>query len=262
MKILMLGDVYGQPGRYALNTMLQGLKAEHGLDFIIANGENVTHGKSIIEKHYQELKAMGVNVVTSGNHIFKNPAVLDYIDRTPDLLRPLNFNTYLPGNGFVIQEVNGIKIAVVNLMGTSFMNEKADNPYEAFDAFLALKLDYDYLIVDFHAEATAEKLAFAWNYDGIIDVFVGTHTHVQTADERILPKGTVYLTDLGMCGAYDSIIGANPEEIIIKEKTGVLTRFKPAKANVVQLNGFIVEFNDQHGLIAFYRVQLKEAVHG
>jgi hypothetical protein len=93
-------------------------------------------------------------------------------------------------------------------------------------------------------------------------VFVGTHTHVQTADERILPKGTVYLTDLGMCGAYDSIIGANPEEIIIKEKTGVLTRFKPAKANVVQLNGFIVEFNDQHGLIAFYRVQLKEAVHG
>jgi hypothetical protein len=257
MKILMIGDVYGGPGRKALTKLLPNFVKQEGIDFVIANGENVTHGKSIVKKHYEYLKSLGIDVITSGNHIFKNKEVLSYIDKTKDLLRPLNMNSYLPGLGFTIQTINKVKIAVVNLLGTTFMNEKANNPYEVFDAWLAEKHEYDLLIVDFHAEATAEKMAFAWNYDGIVNLFVGTHTHVQTADERILPKGTVYLTDLGMTGAYNSIIGANPEEVIQKEKMGILSHFVPAKTGPLQMSGFMVYFDDQKQVTNFERVFLK-----
>jgi len=243
MKILMIGDVFGHPGRQALKEVLPDLMEREKIDFVIANGENVTHGKSIIKKHYQELKKLGVDVITSGNHIFKNNEVKEYINKVDDLLRPMNMNNFLPGHSFVIKKVGKTKIAVVNLIGTSFM-DKFNNPYEAFDNWLAQKHDYDLLVVDFHAEATAEKMAFAWNYDGIIDVFVGTHTHVQTADERLLPKGTVYLTDLGMTGPYNSIIGVDPEQVIQKEKTGLAVRFNPATTKPLQLSGLLVNFLD------------------
>jgi len=259
MKILMIGDVYGQPGRKALKEILPGLMEKEKIDFVIANGENVTHGKSIIKKHYEELKKLGVDVVTSGNHIFKNNEVKDYINKVNDLLRPMNMNRFLPGHSFVIKKVGKTKIAVVNLIGTSFM-DKYNNPYEAFDEWLAQKHDYDLLIVDFHAEATAEKMAFAWNYDGIIDVFAGTHTHVQTADERLLPKGTVYLTDLGMTGPYNSIIGVNPEQVIQKEKTGLSVRFNPAETKPLQFSGLIVNFLDNK-VLNFERIFITKGVH-
>jgi len=160
MRVLMLGDVYGSEGRSILQQELPDLIAAEKIDFVTANGENVTHGKSITFKHYQALKSLGVDVITSGNHIFKNKEVLDYITSTPDLLKPLNMSSYTPGSGYVIVEKNHKKVCVLNLMGTSFM-DKANNPYQAMDTFLAQNLVYDVLLVDFHAEASAEKAAFA-----------------------------------------------------------------------------------------------------
>ncbi|AVP49757.1 TIGR00282 family metallophosphoesterase [Williamsoniiplasma luminosum] len=244
MKILMVGDVYGAPGRAALKEYLPNIVSKENIDFVVVNGENVTHGASITQKHYQEIKNIGVDVITSGNHIFDKDDVVHYIKNTPDLLRPLNMNIFNPGNGFVIKNFQKKKIAVVNLLGTAFM-DPVNNPYEVFDQFLKENENqYDILLVDFHAEATAEKLAFAWNYDGIITGFVGTHTHVQTADERILPKGTAYITDIGMTGPRDSIIGVNPDEVVFKQKTGRPSRFQPSK-NKAGFGAVVIEIDDK-----------------
>ncbi|ATZ16243.1 hypothetical protein JN01_0345 [Entomoplasma freundtii] len=243
MKILMIGDIFGEVGRKAIKKNLPQLIQKQKIDFVVANGENATHGKSIIEKHFQELKALGVDVVTSGNHIFKQKSVLEYIQNEPTLLRPLNMTSYLPGHGFCVVEKKHKRVGVLNLMGTSFMDH-VNNPYEAMDQFLKQKKAYDILLIDFHAEASAEKMAFAWNYDGQVTAFVGTHTHVQTADSRLLPKGTAYITDLGMTGPYNSIIGANPEQVIHKEKTGLPSRFEPA-SGPAQFCGVIIEVDEK-----------------
>ncbi|AGJ90901.1 TIGR00282 family metallophosphoesterase [Mycoplasma putrefaciens] len=243
MKVLMIGDVYASPGRAVVEQYLEQIKKEYDIDFIVVNGENTTHGKSLIKKHYQFYKDLGVDVITSGNHIFKNKEVLEYIDSTSDLLKPLNMSSYTPGKGYTIVEKNDKKIAVVNLMGQSFMDQ-CNNPYQAMDQFLASNDDYDILLVDFHAEATAEKMAFAWNYDGIITAFVGTHTHVQTADQKILPKGSAYITDVGMTGAINSIIGVEPSDVIFKQKTNLPSSFHPATGQAM-LNAVIIEIDDQ-----------------
>ncbi|APE74080.1 TIGR00282 family metallophosphoesterase [Spiroplasma citri] len=229
MNIVMIGDIYAQAGRIAINKYLPQIIKKYKIDLIIANGENTTHGKSLSKHHYNELKELGINIITSGNHIFRNPEVLNYIEEVNDLLKPANMNSFTPGKGTVVVKINNKKIRVTNLMGRSFM-DPVDNPYTIFEEIINND-NSDLHFVDFHAEASAEKLAFAWNYDGIITGFFGTHTHVQTADNRILPKGTAYITDVGMCGSYNSIIGANPEEIIIKEKTGLPVRFEPATEN-------------------------------
>ncbi|KAF0850109.1 MAG: TIGR00282 family metallophosphoesterase [Spiroplasma poulsonii] len=227
MNILMIGDIYAKTGRIAVNKYLPLLVKKYNLHLVIANGENTTHGKSISKHHYNELKSYGINIITSGNHIFRNPEVLNYIEEINDLLKPANMNSFTPGNGTVKIKINNKKIRITNLMGRSFM-DPVDNPYAVFEEIL-VNDDSDLHFVDFHAEASAEKLAFAWNYDGIITGFFGTHTHVQTADNRLLPRGTGYITDVGMCGSYNSIIGANPTEIIIKEKMGLPLRFEPAE---------------------------------
>ncbi|WP_374695896.1 TIGR00282 family metallophosphoesterase [Spiroplasma endosymbiont of Polydrusus formosus] len=229
MNILIIGDIYAQAGRTAVKKYLPKIIKKYNINLIIANGENTTHGKSIAKHHYNELKEAGINIITSGNHIFRNPEVLKYIEEVSDLLKPANMNSFTPGQGTVVINVNNKKVRITNLMGRSFM-DPVDNPYTIFEKIIAND-DSDYHFVDFHAEASAEKLAFAWNYDGIITGFFGTHTHVQTADNRILPKGTGYITDVGMCGSYDSIIGSKPDEIIIKEKTGLPARFEPATEN-------------------------------
>ena len=223
----MIGDVFGSPGRNYLAKMLPSIRAQYNIDFVVVNGENTTHGKSILKKHYDFYKELGIDVITSGNHIYKIPEVKDYIGTTSDLLKPLNFNVLLPGNGTVEKTVKGHTIRITNLMGRVFMNP-SENPYVCFDKLL-LSSSSDIHIVDFHAEATSEKAAFAWNYDGQITALVGTHTHVPTADARLLPKGTAFITDLGMTGPLNSIIGANPTEVIAKEKYGSFSHFKPAK---------------------------------
>jgi len=241
MNILLIGDVFSKPGREVLKQKLPTIIDENEIDFVIVNGENISHGSGINKEHFNFLKELKIDVITSGNHIFKNKETIDFIGDNPNLLRPLNMNSFLPGNGTILVEKNNIKIRVTNLMGKNFMDH-VNNPYEAMDNLLKSD-NSDIHIVDFHAEATAEKLAFAWNYDGKISVIVGTHTHIPTDDAQILPKGTAYVTDLGMTGPINSIIGVNPSEVILKEKTGLPVRFVPSENKGV-LNGVIVKFNN------------------
>ncbi|AHI54046.1 putative metallophosphatase [Spiroplasma sabaudiense Ar-1343] len=242
MKILMIGDIYGSKGRELVSKYLQSFKSDNSIDLVIANGENVTHGKSISKKHFEGLLKDGVDVVTSGNHIFKLPEVLSYIESSPKLLKPLNINPFTPGHGTILLKIKDKTVRVTNLIGRSFM-EPAENPYFAFDNLLKNHPQANIHLVDFHAEASAEKMAFAWNYDGVITALVGTHTHVQTADEQILPKGTGYITDLGMTGPANSIIGVEPENVIYKEKTGLPTKFHPA-GGPGQFCGVIITINE------------------
>lgn len=251
MNILLVGDVYSKSGRDAISKYLKDIIIKEKIDFTIVNGENISHGKGINKNHYTFLKKMGVDVITSGNHIFKSSDTVDFIDNVDDLLRPANMNSYLPGKGSNVYKAKEKKIRVTNLMGKTYM-EHVNNPYESMDKILS-EDNSDIHIVDFHGEASAEKIAFAWNYDGKIDVLVGTHTHVQTADERILNKGTAFITDMGMTGAYDSIIGANPEEVIKKEKLGIPTKFVPS-TNEGMLNGVIVYFNENNQPTSIKRV--------
>lgn len=242
MKVLMIGDIFAKPGREVFEKNIKNLIKENGIDFVVVNGENTTHGKSISKDHYHFYKDNFVDVITSGNHIFKNSDVLEFIDQTPDLLKPLNMYKS-PGNGYIIVEKNNKKICVLNLIGNTFM-DPSNSVYETMDTFLSLKLEYDILLVDFHAETTAEKIAFALNYDGIITGFVGTHTHVPTADERILPNGTAFITDLGMTGVINSVIGVESADAIYKQKTGLIRRFQPATGKA-QLNAVIIEIEEE-----------------
>ncbi|QBQ07996.1 TIGR00282 family metallophosphoesterase [Spiroplasma gladiatoris] len=238
MNFLIIGDVYSKSGRDALQKHLKNIVNENQVDFIVVNGENISHGKGINKNHYDFLKNLGVDVITSGNHIFKIKETIEFIKETKDLLRPLNMYDSLPGNGSVVVEKNGLKIRITNLMGTTFMDH-VNNPYEIMDKLIE-KNNSDVHIVDFHAEASAEKMALAWNYDGKITALVGTHTHVQTADEQIFPKGTAYITDIGMTGPINSIIGANPDEVIFKEKTKLPTKFIPSE-NIGQVRGVLIK---------------------
>lgn len=255
MNILMIGDVFSSGGRKKLTEELPNIVKEEKIDFIVVNGENVSHGRGISKKHYDFFKDLGVDVITSGNHIFKVKETAEYINSTPDLLKPLNLNKATPGNGTILVTKNNKKIRVTNLQGKTFMDH-CDNPYIIFEELLKND-DSDIHIVDFHAEATAEKLAFALNFDGKITALVGTHTHVQTADEQILPLGTAYITDLGMTGCYEGVIGANKDEVIIKERTGMSTRMSPAEGKN-QLCGVVISVNENNKAHSVKRVFLKD----
>ncbi|KAJ3616004.1 hypothetical protein Zmor_012132 [Zophobas morio] len=209
-----------------------------------------------MKQHYDFLMKQNVDVITSGNHVFKNKEIYTYIDEVDNLLRPENMGPYVPGIGTNIFKKNGKKIRVTNLIGRSFM-DPSENPYKAMEDILEND-NSDIHIVDFHAEATAEKLALATFFDGKITALVGTHTHVQTADERILPKGTGFLTDLGMTGCYESIIGAETDAIIRKERTGLPTRFEPASGKG-QICGLMIEIDDSSNKVkALERLYVKE----
>ena len=242
MRILAIGDIFGKTGRKVIGNYLPKLKKDKQIDLVIANVENTTHGKGISYKHYLELKTQGIDIMTSGNHIFALQETRKYIKEVPDLLRPLNSNPYHPGPGSILINVKGKKIRITNLLGTNFMPLAAENPYFVLEKLLFLK-DCDIHLVDFHAEATAEKIALAWYYDGKISALWGTHTHVQTADERILPQGTAFITDLGMSGPQGGIIGAQPEIIIQRAKYGLSAKMAPYE-DKGQFNGVIFDFDD------------------
>jgi len=237
MKVLIIGDIYSSVGREMVKIWIAKIKKKYEaeqntIDLVIANGENTTHGKSLSERHYHELKAAGIDIITSGNHIFGHPEVAKYIDSTPDLLRPLNYNPYHPGKGTIVLKVANKLVRVTNIIGRTFM-DKADNPYYALEQLITIdkenkKENSDIHIIDFHGEATAEKLAFAWYFDGQITCLVGTHTHVQTADNRLLPQGTAFISDVGMTGAFYSIIGASPTEVIYRDRKSMPTQLKTA----------------------------------
>ncbi len=232
MRILFIGDVFGRPGRDLVRQGLPVLEARFGIEAVVANVENAASGAGITRETGDALLACGVDVMTTGNHVWDKREALTYIGAEPRLLRPVNMAAGAPGRGvFVARTDNGRPLGVINVMGRVFM-PPVDNPFEAATAAVAqLGRDCRLIIVDMHAEATAEKIAMGWLLDGRVTAVIGTHTHVQTADARVLPGGTAYITDAGMTGPHDSIIGMERQPVIDRFVTGLPARMEPASAN-------------------------------
>jgi hypothetical protein len=248
MRILFLGDVVGRPGRRAVREAVPRLLAAGEAEFVIANGENASGGVGVDPQAAEELFSAGVDVVTSGNHVWRRREIAEYIDRPGcSFTRPANFPPGVPGKGWVVKESrSGVAVAVLNLMGRVFM-EALDCPFRAADALVPLLREKARLVVvDMHAEATSEKAAMGWYLAGRVSAVLGTHTHVQTVDEEVLPGGTAYVTDVGMCGPRDSVIGMKKEAVLERFLTGMPTRFEVASGPPV-LQGVIVEVDEGSG---------------
>ncbi|HEY0005922.1 MAG TPA: TIGR00282 family metallophosphoesterase [Pyrinomonadaceae bacterium] len=246
MKVLMLGDVVARPGRLAVMERIQDLREQYNIDLAVMNAENVTNGFSITPPHADQLFAAGIDVMTSGNHIYDKREVIPYIERQPRLLRPANYPPGSPGKGVWVGEVRGVQVAVINLIGRVFM-PPADDPFRAADEVLAnLESEVKVRLVDMHGEATSEKVAMGWFLDGRVSAVVGSHTHVQTADEQILPGGTAYLTDLGMTGSYAGVIGMNKEDVIKRFTSAVSKRAEHA-TGAVRICAAVIEIDDTTG---------------
>lgn len=229
LDLLFIGDIVGRPGREAVQRTLDGLRQTGLPDVVIANGENAAGGFGLTRETYHELLNMGVSVITLGNHAWDKREIFDFIGESSQLVRPLNFPEGTPGHGWTLVPAGGGLVAVINLMGRAFMGT-LDCPFRAADRAIAdISPETRVILVDIHAETTAEKMALAYYLDGRVSAVVGTHTHVQTADERILPGGTGYLTDAGMCGATDSVIGMKAELAIKKMLTQLPVRFEVAE---------------------------------
>jgi len=246
LKILFIGDIVGNPGRKAVKRALPVIKREYGVKFCIANGENSAGGAGITNIVADELYNYGIDVLTLGNHTWSKRNGISFIDNDKRITRPANYAPGIMGNGSTIIEGNDVSIGVINLQGRIYM-DNVDCPFRAADKEVNyLKNFTKIIIVDFHAEATSEKNALAWYLDGKVSAVIGTHTHVQTSDERILPEGTAFITDVGMTGPYDGIIGVEKEAVIKKFLTGVPERFQVAKGRV-QFNAVLLDINESSG---------------
>ena len=256
IKVLAIGDIVGKPGRRVLGNKLQTIVERERVDFVIANGENSAGGLSMTPEITREILAMGVNVVTSGNHVWGNSDILQIIDSEPNLLRPANYPPDVPGKGYCLGNVRGTSICVINLIGRVMM-QPMDCPFRKFDEIYAsVKDKADIIVVDFHAETTSEKQAFGWYVDGRASAVFGTHTHVQTADERILHHGTGYITDIGMTGSMDSVIGMIKERSIRFFISQTRVKFEPADENP-GINGIIFKFSPDGRTTGLYRIMEK-----
>ena len=246
-RLLFIGDIVGKTGRELVRRGLAALVAHHRIDFVIANGENAAAGFGITPDIADDLFEYGVHVITGGNHSWDKKEIFPYMARQSRLLRPANYPAGAPGRGVVVADgLNGIRIAVVNVMGRVFMTA-IDDPFRVVvDCIASVRDDAQLVFVDFHAEATSEKVAMGWHLDGRATVVVGTHTHVATADERILPHGTAYITDVGMTGPHDSVIGVDRHAILQRFTTGLPQRFETAHENP-RLNGVIVSADETTG---------------
>lgn len=243
MKILILGDVFGRPGRNILQEQLAQIINQNDIDFTIINGENASGGNGLTIKNAKELLSLPIDAITMGNHVWHQKELLDAIDDYPQIIRPLNYPDPCPGKGFQIFHHLNKRIGIINLSGQIFMPNLAC-PFNLIQPLMNdIKNFADIIIIDFHAEATSEKIAFGYFMDGFATAVYGTHTHVQTADERLLPQGTAYITDIGMTGPLDGVIGVDKEIIIESMLTKRPKRFVTAKGNV-QINGIIVEIGE------------------
>ena len=241
LRILFLGDVFGEPGRKAIADLLPGLKERLGADFIIINGENAAAGRGLSPKLCIGLLRAGATVVTLGDHCWDQHEISDFMATEPRLLRPINFPPGAPGQGSFVMETDKGKVAVVSAMGRTFMNPPIENPFLAMDAEVAkIRQETPVIFVDFHAEATSEKIAMGRYLDGRVSAVIGTHTHVQTADETIFPGGTAYLTDAGMCGPIESVIGSQIQPVVERFTTCLPRRFTVAHGPVL-LCGAVVD---------------------
>ncbi len=258
MKILFIGDIVGRGGRQAVEELLPRIKREKGIDFSLANGENAAGGAGITPKVMNELFLDGVDIITSGNHFWDKKQIIPIIDQERRLLRPANYPPGVPGFGSTIAEMpSGLKIGIINLSGRIFM-QALDCPFRVAEREIKkLKKETLLIVVDIHAEATSEKIAMGWFLDGRVSAVLGTHTHVQTADERILPQGTAYITDVGMTGSTESVIGVKTDLVLRRFLTQLPVRFEPAEDDI-QLSAVALDLNPSTGRAdSIERVQMK-----
>lgn len=263
MNILCIGDIVGKPGRLALEGTLAGLKKEFRIDFVAANAENAAGGAGLTSKIAKELFKAGCDVLTLGDHVWDQKELEAYLDQTDAVIRPANFPDGTPGKGWCVQKTaSGQKVGVVNLLGRVFMRYHLECPFRTLERIVEqIRRETPVVIVDMHAEATSEKVALGHFIDGRVSAVFGTHTHIQTADEKILSKGTAYITDLGMTGAYDSVIGQTKEDIIKRFLTSMPVKFQVAQKDGT-VHGVVIKVDDKTGLAQkIARVQ-RECVPG
>ena len=247
MKILFIGDIFASYGRRVVADHLADIKSAQGIDLAIANAENAAGGFGVTPSVAEELFSLGLDVLTTGNHIWDKKEIYDYFARRPQLIRPANYPDGAPGSGlYVVTTPAGVRVAVMNLQGRTYM-PGTDCPFRKADALLAsLDSDIKVRFLDFHAEVTSEKMAMGWYLDGRISALIGTHTHIPTADTRVLPEGTAYQTDCGMTGAYESVIGVDRDLIIRRFLTALPTKMEPATRGV-ELHSVIIDVDEQTG---------------
>lgn len=247
LNILFIGDIIGKYGRQITRELLPDLKKEYVPDLTIANGENSAHGYGITEKVYKELCTMGIDVITMGNHVWDKKEFVKTVDKCPKVIRPANYPPGVPGRDHIIIESRGTKIGIINLIGRVFM-QALDCPFRVGEALVnKLREETPIILVDIHAEATSEKCALAYFLDGKVSAVIGTHTHVMTADERILPGGTAFISDLGMVGSYDSIIGMDRKAILARFLTQMPHKFEPAEKGTKVFNAIFLKIDPASG---------------
>lgn len=247
MKILFIGDVVGSPGREMVKEYLPKLKEKYRPTMTIVNGENAAAGKGITEPIYRGFLEWGAQAITMGNHTWDRKEIFDFIDDAKYLIRPANFPENNPGRGMLFLTINGLEVAIINLQGRTFL-PAIDDPFQKADELIEeARKRTNIIFIDFHGEATSEKQAFGWYVDGRVSAVVGTHTHTQTADERILPKGTAYLTDVGMTGPYDGILGVEREAVLKRFLTAMPVRFEITKKGRRQLNSVLISIDEKTG---------------
>jgi metallophosphoesterase (TIGR00282 family) len=242
-KVLMVGDIVGKLGRRAVASELPELRKTHGVDLVVANGENTAGGRGLTPDTAEELYESGVDVITSGNHIWENRDVYPLLEGEQPVIRPLNYPAGTPGRGVFRRD----GVAVVNAMGRAFMGVQMDCPFRAMDAALTTLQDCTVILVDFHAEATSEKVGMGHYLDGRVSCVAGTHTHIPTSDARVLPKGTAYVSDLGMCGALDSVLGMQIEPVIERFLTQRPNRWNPVDKGPAVFNSVLIEIDNANG---------------
>ncbi|HET9163115.1 MAG TPA: TIGR00282 family metallophosphoesterase [Solirubrobacterales bacterium] len=240
MRILFIGDIVGGPGRRGLAKLLPGLREELEPDLTIANGENAAGGVGITERTAEEIFAAGVDLITTGNHVYRHRDAYGFLDRAERVLRPANYPHANPGKGFVVVEADGMRVGVINLSGAIRL-QVARLPFQEADAILE-RIEADCVVVDFHAEVSSEKVAIGWHLDGRVAAVFGTHTHVPTADARVLPGGTAFISDVGMTGSRTSVLGVKPEQVVEGMKTQMPVKFETASDDVWVM-GAVVEVN-------------------
>ncbi len=245
--MLFIGDIVGSLGRQTLETYLPKLKDRYKPQLVVVNGENAASGRGITEKIAKQFYEWGAHAITMGNHTWDNKGIFDFIDKDNKIIRPANFPDQTPGKGYTIIRYNQIQIGLINLQGRTFL-PAIDCPFRSADELIEkLKKETSIIFVDFHAEATSEKIAMGWYLDGRVSAVVGTHTHVQTSDERILPNGTAFITDVGMVGPRDGVLGMNRDAVIEKFITALPVRFEVVEEGNWQLNGVYLEIDSESG---------------
>ena len=253
MRVLFIGDVVGSPGRRGVRETMPALRERHAPDLVVINGENSAGGMGITERTANDLFAAGADVITSGNHVYRHREAYEFIDRCERLVRPANYPSGNPGRGHIVVEAAGKRVAVINLSGGIGLTV-ARTPFDTVDAILS-QIEADFAIVDFHAEVSSEKVAMGWHLDGRVAAVFGTHTHVPTADGRVLPGGTAFVSDVGMTGSRTSVLGVKPEQVLRQMITQMPTRFETATEDVWVM-GAVVEVNERGLADSFEQVMV------